>query len=150
MTELQDSKIQTVQTDIDHLRTTFKSKQRELGQLKEWAKEKRQRESKMKFDTPLSHYIPQGFTGSQIGRDNEPVLIRHIRDGQYTIYSAFFFLFFFSFFYYYFFYYCIIIIVESFNCDSQASFESTSSYGSTPGRRSAGKLMKSIMIMSLL
>ena len=65
MSELQDSKIKLMQNDISSLQGTFKLKQRELEQMKEWAKEKKQRQIQennqptlLKLEMPSAYTVP--------------------------------------------------------------------------------------------
>ena len=53
MTELQDNKIKMVQSDIGKLQSVLKSKQRELEQMREWAKEKKVRDENLGSEAPL-------------------------------------------------------------------------------------------------
>ena len=65
MSELQDSKIKLMQNDISSLQGTLKLKQRELEQMKEWAKEKKQRQIQennqptlLKLEMPSAYTVP--------------------------------------------------------------------------------------------
>ena len=65
MSELQDSKIKLMQNNISGLQGTLKLKKRELEQMKEWAKEKKQRQIQennqttlLKLEMPSAYTVP--------------------------------------------------------------------------------------------
>ena len=90
MSELQDSKIKLMQNDISSLQGTLKLKQRELEQMKEWAKEKKRRQiQENNQPTLLKLEMPSAYTVPVIVADTQQ-LQTNKHEGIFLYYSSVF------------------------------------------------------------